>query len=208
VTVKKVETIFSWAARQKDIAYRYPADGCYARAHLLVRRLQKAGFKPYKVWSMQNGKPLYVRTRNHPRGYVTWKYHVAPVLRVRYANNEQAWYVIDPSMFSKPVLISTWRNAQQWPNSKYTPHVTVTRIGVAPLDPQRRRLRGSGYWPGTDPVEGLDRHAVRIMKRYKPWEGKLPRSRSVAATEEPARMEFVVASVGAVTKTSLNLPTE
>jgi hypothetical protein len=184
VTMKQLGSIFAWAARQKDIAFRYPADGCYARAHLLVRRLQRAGYKPYKVWSMRNGEDLYVRTRNDPRGHVTWKYHVAPILRVRGDNDEQSWYVIDPSLFSRPVKISTWRSAQQRPGSARAPYVTVTSVGVAPLNPQHKRLPGSGYWLGSDPREGPDTHAMRIMRRYKPWEGKLPPV-SVTARGEP-----------------------
>jgi hypothetical protein len=182
VTVKQLNSLFSWAARQKDIAYRYPADGCYARAHLLVRRLRKAGYKPYKVWSQQNGEPLYVRTRNHPKGYVTWKYHVAPILRVRFTDGDQAWYVIDPSLFSRPVLIANWRDVQQRPGSRARPFITLTRVGTAPLNPQRMRLRGSGYWLGSDPKEGADAHALLTMRRYKPYEGKMP-PRSFAADD-------------------------
>jgi hypothetical protein len=183
ITTKQLASIFSWAARQKDIAYRYPVDGCYARAHLLITRMEKAGYKPYKVWSMENGEPLYARTKNHPKGYVTWKYHVAPIVRVRFTDDKQAWFVIDPSLFSQPVKISTWRKAQQKPGSKRVPYVTVSRLGKAPLNRQHKRLAGSGYWPGSDPPEGLDAHARRTMKRYKLYEGKLL-PRSVTASDE------------------------
>jgi hypothetical protein len=185
VSKQQLAKIFSWAQRQKDIAYRYPTDGCYARAHLLIRRMQKAGYKPYKVWSQANGEPLYVRTGNHPKGYVTWKYHVAPIVRVRLANNEQAWYVIDPSLFTRPVMISTWRDKQRRSGSRYAPFITVTRLGMGPLNPQRRRLPGTGYWLGSDPPGGPDRHALMTMRKYKPNEGKMP-PRSFAAGDAPA----------------------
>jgi hypothetical protein len=207
VTTKQIDRIFSWAARQKDIAYRYPADGCYARAHLLVRRLQKAGYKPFKVWSQQNGEPLYVRTRNHPKGYVTWKYHVAPILRVRFNSGEQAWYVIDPSLFSRPVMVSTWRDVQRRPGSRSRPFVTVTRVGTAPLNPQRLRLRGSGYWLGSDPGEGADAHALRTMRRYKPYEGKLP-PRSFAAADDRGGPDIDTRPTELVLAAREELPTE
>jgi hypothetical protein len=174
VSYQKAQAVFRWMASQRDIAFHFPADGCYARAHLMIRRMQKNGFHPAKVWSFENGESLYVRTRHHPAGYVTWRYHVAPVLRVRLQGNKQAWYVIDPAMFQSPVTISQWRNAQRRSGSRYQPYITVTRVGQAPIDKNGRRLPGSGYWPGPDPREGLDAHAARVMRAYKPYEDRWP----------------------------------
>jgi hypothetical protein len=188
VTMKQAKAIFTWMKTQRDIAFRYPADGCYARAHLMVRRLQEAGYKPYKAWSFQNGESLYARTKNHPQGYVTWKYHVAPILRVRFTDGNQAWYVIDPSLFKAPVTVTKWRDGQKRPKAKYTPYLTLTRIGQAPLDVNRKRLPGSGYWPGHDPREGMDKHASRTMKRYKPWEGRVP-PRDLARATQPTQQQ-------------------
>jgi hypothetical protein len=159
-------------ASQKDIAFHFPADGCYARAHLMIRRMQKQGFKPYKVWSFANGDSLYVKTKWHPKGEVTWRYHVAPLLRVRTKDGKQAWYVIDPSLFPEPVTIARWRNIQKHPKSRYTPYITVTRLGQAPKDAKGNLVAGTGYWPGADPREGLDAHAVKMMRLYKPYEGR------------------------------------
>jgi hypothetical protein len=187
VTLRMVGALFTWMANQRDIAFRYPTDGCYARAHLMMRRLQKAGYKPCKVWSFQNGEPLYARTKNHPNGFVTWKYHVAPLLRVRFENGSQRWYVIDPSLFGKPVTIAKWRDGQKRPGSKYSPYVALSRSGHAPLDINRRRLPGTGYWPALDPREGADRHALETMKRYKPREGRTPPTRTASALQARSR---------------------
>lgn len=174
VTLAQAHQAFRLMAAQRDIAFRYPADGCYARAHLMVRRMQTRGLSPFKVWTFANGDSLYVRTPNHPKGFVQWRYHVAPVLRVRLQNNQQRWYVIDPAMFKAPVPIATWKNAQKRPGSRYDPYVTLTRLGTAPVDATHKRLPGTGYWPGHDPREGLDAHAVKTMRLYKPYEGRLP----------------------------------
>lgn len=191
VTPQKCVEVFNWMARQGDIAFRFPTDGCYARAHLMVRRMQHNGFHPAKVWSFENGDPLYVRTPNHPRGYVTWKYHVAPVLRVRFQDGKQRWYVIDPSMFKKPVTIVAWRDAQKKPGSRYTPYVTLTWPGTAPKDKNGRKLPGSGYWPGFDPKEGADAHALKTMRAYKPYEGKMPpKALTAAPAEAPLPLEL------------------
>jgi hypothetical protein len=171
VTLQQAAQVFRWLASQRDIAFRYPSDGCYARAHLMVRRMQQRGYKPHKVWAFQNGTPLHVSTANHPAGYVEWRYHLAPILRVRFDGGQQGWYVIDPALFRAPATIAQWRDALKKPGSRYTPYITLTRIGQAPKDPHGMKLPGSGYWPGVDPREGLDVHAVKTMQRYKPLEG-------------------------------------
>src|SRR5262249_7926140 len=105
-----------------------------------------------------------------------WKYHVAPILRVQLADGKQRWYVIDPSLFKAPATITQWKNAQKRPNARYEPYLTLTRLGQAPKDPKGVRLPGSGYWPGKDPRD-LRRHALAVMKLYKPYEGRIPPAR-------------------------------
>jgi hypothetical protein len=187
VSEKQLAQIFRWAAGMRDIAFRFPADGCYARAHIMITRLERKGFKPYKVWSFQNGDPLFVRTSNHPSGHVEWRYHVAPLLRVRLANGTQRWFVIDPALFQSPVSITQWRNVQKKPGSQYTPFVTVTRLGQAPKDAKGTQLAGSGYWPGVDPKEGIDAHAAKMMRLYKPFEGRLLPKTVAAGKTQPRR---------------------
>jgi hypothetical protein len=174
VTLAKAKEVFEWMARQKDIAFRFPTDGCYARAHLMVQRMQKNGFKPRKVWAFANGDTLYARTRNHPAGHVTWGYHVAPMLRVRIDANTQRWYVIDPSLCQTAVLVSQWEAAMLKSKDSHRPYLTLTRPGVAPTLLSKRKASGSGYWPGADPKQGADAHAVAVMRKYKPYEGKRP----------------------------------
>src|SRR5262245_33948550 len=185
VTYAQVQQVFRWMAGQGDIAFRYPTDGCYARAHLMVKRMQQKGYRPAKVWSFANGESLYARTKAHPRGYVTWGYHVAPVLRVQLSDGKQRWYVIDPSLFHGPGTISQWKGRQRRPGPRYSPYVTLTRIGQAPKAAHGKRVAGSGYWPGPDPKEGLDAHAVKMMRQYKPYQGKWP-PRHLADDDGPA----------------------
>jgi hypothetical protein len=173
LTSTQVLKVFRWMASQRDIAFAYPVDGCYARTHLMIQRMQKIGLKPFKVWSFANGnESLYVRTGNHPTGHVTWKYHVAPIVRVRRNDGQQKWYVLDPALFKAPASIKAWRNAQVRQGAKVLPYVTWTRLGDAPVDINGRKLPGTGYWPGHDPKEGADAHAVKMMRLYKPYEGR------------------------------------
>jgi hypothetical protein len=175
VTHEQMTQAFRAMKAQNDIAFAFPLDGCYARAHLMVKRLTARGYSPFKVWAFANGsESLQVRTSNYPRGQVEWGYHVAPVLRVRYPGGNQYWFVIDPSMFNRPVRISEWKAALKRPHARYDPYVTMTKLGVAPKGPSGSRLPGSGYWPGRDPSNNLDTHAAKTMKRYKPYEGRIP----------------------------------
>jgi hypothetical protein len=174
VTLTKAKEVFNWMARQKDIAFRFPTDGCYARAHLMIRRMQRNGFRPRKVWAFANGDTLYARTRNHPDGHVTWGYHVAPVLRVRIDSKTQRWYVIDPSLFQGPATVGQWEAAMKKNKNSHRPYLTLTQPGVPPTLLSKRKSAGSGYWPAADPKEGVDAHAVAIMRKYKPYEGKRP----------------------------------
>src|SRR5262249_49067031 len=128
----KATEVFNWMARQRDIAFRYPIDGCYARSQLMVERMRKQGFHPAKVWAFANGESLYARTRNNPKGYVTWSYHVAPVLRVRVTPKVQRWFVIDPSLFQQPVPIAAWEQAMRKSANSHRAYLTVTRIGHPP----------------------------------------------------------------------------
>ncbi|MFO0930722.1 MAG: protein-glutamine glutaminase family protein [Gemmataceae bacterium] len=166
VTPENAQKAFRWLAGQRDIAFRFPADGCYARAHLMVKRLRKQGYKPAKVWAFANGGLLYASTPYARRGHVEWKYHVAPVLRVRIAADKQLWYVIDPSLFDRPVTIREWRARMKRPHTAYEPYSTVTPLGQAPKDPRGVQLPGSGYWAGRDPAD-VDEHAVNVMRLYK-----------------------------------------
>jgi hypothetical protein len=145
ISLEQAKTVFRHMASQKDITFRFPADGCYARAHVMVRRMQKLGYRPRKVWSFANGEKLYARTRNHPAGYVEWVYHVAPTLRVRLNNGKVVDAVIDPSMFNRPVTIANWAQAQKRTVNSPNPIIRRTRIGEAPVLANGTRAKGHGY---------------------------------------------------------------
>lgn len=172
VTMERATELFQKMSKQPDLAFRFPLDGCYARAELMVERLAKLGAKPRKIWAVANGEELYAKTKDHPKGFVTWAYHVAPALRVRDKDDLQRWYVIDPSLFAAPATVTDWMQAQMKKEDGYRPYMTVTLPGNPPTWVDNKKRNGSGYWPGGDPKEGVREHALTTMKRYKPWEGK------------------------------------
>ena len=148
-------SIFAAMASQPDITFKFPVDGCYARAHLMVQRMQAMGLTPGKAWTFASdpNDPLWVNTPNHPDGKVEWGYHVAPTIKVD-DNGVTRDVVVDPSMFDHPVTVDEWKNAQ---NDR--PHVVQTRPGQPPIP----SAGGSGYWPAADPREGPDANAHDTM---------------------------------------------
>jgi Glutaminase len=106
------------------IPFMYPDDGCWARAHEMSRLMIELGIVPRKVWIMGR---LHTPTRNNHNCFVNWGWHVAPTLCVR----PRWWWwrlfwwsgtkmVIDPSLFTTPVTVATWKGVQGDANATLT----------------------------------------------------------------------------------------
>jgi hypothetical protein len=94
----------------RRISWLYPTDGCISRAAMTNRWFKKRGYAiPSKVFAF--GK-LRMNTRNHPRGYVTWWFHVAPIVQINGVK-----YVLDPSVDAgKPLLLRDWLDRMGTPS--------------------------------------------------------------------------------------------
>ena len=146
----------------EDLTLRFPADGSYARTHLMVRWLLDRGLAPSKVWAFAASDTdlLWTETFDHPDGRVQWHYHVAPVLVVRGPDRDTREMVLDPLLFDRPVPVEEWRSAL---------HDTPTLIRTAPGQPPLPARGGTGYWPGPDPLEGTDVRARATLEEYRTW---------------------------------------
>jgi hypothetical protein len=144
IEADQAATIFAEFAEAEDLALRYPADGCYARTHLMVARLIERGLTPLKVWAFAGGVEdlLWADTPDHPDGRVRWGYHVAPVLLVSEPDEGNRDVVFDPILFDRPVTVEEWLSAL---------HDTPTVVRTAPGEPPLPSRGGTGYWPGADP---------------------------------------------------------
>jgi hypothetical protein len=80
------------------------------------------GLSPRKVWIDAGlGTWLKVNTKNSPQCYVQWGWHVAPTLCVRsgcFFGTQLM--VIDPSLFTTPVSVATWKSVQGDPSASLT----------------------------------------------------------------------------------------
>ena len=146
----RAKTIFDFCALQSChlpgpttvtpcIPFQYVRDGCYARAHkmrwIITTRYR---YCCEKVFSFANVGPnrLAVQANKWGGCCVTWWYHVAPLIRVRAGRLGVVAMVIDPSMFNKPVLLSTWLEAQEV--EECDPNAEVSMFSIQP---------GSAYTP-------------------------------------------------------------
>lgn len=95
------------------IPFNFVADGCYARAHAMKKVMQeKFGYTCAKaVTRGYNGQATLSVQSNKLGCCVRWRWHIAPAVLV-WENNQWIEYVLDPSMFSRPVKAQDWANAQ------------------------------------------------------------------------------------------------
>jgi hypothetical protein len=126
----KAKEIFDYCAQQSChlpgstvenpcIPFQYVRDGCYARAHKMRKIIkEKYGYCCTKVFSFanQNSDTLAVRADKWGGCCVQWWYHVAPLIKLRikiFGIKLSISLVIDPGMFDKPVLLTSWLYAQE-----------------------------------------------------------------------------------------------
>lgn len=112
---------------QPCIPFNYAVDGCFARAHKMRYIIeQKYGYCSEKVFSFGY---LNVLATLSGGCCINWWYHVAPIVRVKTLRGT-ALYVIDPSMFTQPVSLSTWLAAQE--NTSCNAQADVTHYSIQP----------------------------------------------------------------------------
>jgi hypothetical protein len=139
---KKAKQIFDFCAKQSCnlggpfnispcIPFQYVIDGCFARAHKMRWIITtKYRYCCEKVFSFanQNNDHLAVRANKWGGCCVEWWFHVTPLVRVRLGRFGVLCLAIDPGMFDKPVLLSTWLAAQENTGCDPTAHVSMYSI--------------------------------------------------------------------------------
>ncbi|MEV7008182.1 protein-glutamine glutaminase family protein [Streptosporangium sp. NPDC051022] len=96
------------------IPYRYPADGCFARAELMTNLLALSGYQVDKVFAIAAGGLRL----NTPHGgdqpgfgerlQVEWWYHVAPIVYIPSGEKKPEPVLLDPSVSDGPTSIGEW----------------------------------------------------------------------------------------------------
>ena len=135
LTPKQAEDIFKEMAEQKNIPFCYPEDGCYARAHEMTRLMEKKGIISGKIFLEGD---LKVETKNTPKGYVEWWFHVVPLVAVK-KGDKIVLSVIDPSIASSPLIIEDWVAKQtSHPKGKAEALYRTERFNYLPSDKMQK----------------------------------------------------------------------
>lgn len=166
LTPDEAQRLFNDMANQSDLAFRYVIDGCHARSHLMIRRLASRGIQGRKIWAFpqETNEFLSVRTALAPGGNVTWRFHVAASVRVRYSNGDYDM-VIDPSIFNRLATATDWGRAQTATRGRM-PIMTVVGLGIRPRFPNGQAATGSFDPYTVDPID-VDGAARAMMADYK-----------------------------------------
>jgi hypothetical protein len=141
------------------IEWRYPEDGCYARAHIMgriVHRLYPAAWRG-KVWAFAPTESEMHTVVHLPKGdvQVGWTWHVTPILKVKDPDRGYRLMVLDPGLFAGPVSRSTWLSRLNG----------VGHWNVTPWGQPLAGVPGTGYSPFGDPPL-MDLFSSYRMARY------------------------------------------
>jgi hypothetical protein len=145
---------------QSDIPFRFLRDCCSARAHRMCQILADNNIVARKLWNYGRGfavnkRTLCVKTTIDPAGEVCWVFHVAPIVNV--TDDPIGTVVLDPSIFDRPVAISTWLLAQN-DNSSFQEITDANNFGNKPNSPLDELN------PTPDRVDGdLKKHAGELI---------------------------------------------
>ncbi|MFM6927176.1 MAG: protein-glutamine glutaminase family protein [Bdellovibrio sp.] len=105
ISEKSALDLFQQFQADKKMAFEFPLDGCYARATAMARIAEDNKIKVAKIYVEG-----ILRVRNASKEYpeILWGYHVAPIVGVKKEDGTVVDMVMDPSLFEKPVPVSTW----------------------------------------------------------------------------------------------------
>jgi hypothetical protein len=124
------------------IPFRFPDDGCFARAHRMCELFEAAGVVAGKIWIY--GDALTATTSNHPQCRVTWTWHVATIVKSQETGNP---VVLDPSLFDDPTDVNTFVQ---------TLHDPTAQIRITTMAPFIRAKDGRFIPEGVLRSSGID----------------------------------------------------
>lgn len=133
VKEEELNKIFSDFAKDPKYAFDVVENGCWARAHIMARELEKRGIRVGKIFAEG---VLSVQTPKALDGIgVAWSYHVAPVIAVETKNGVEL-RVIDPALFNQAVPVKTWTD-KMLPNQAFKERVKLYMTDRFVLNPLR-----------------------------------------------------------------------
>ncbi len=97
--------LFKEFVKNKSIPFKFPRDGCFARATAMAMIAEKSSVIMGKAYVTGH---LVVKTDIPKFPIVMWGWHVAPVSFVKKIDGTIELMVFDPILFSQPASIDEW----------------------------------------------------------------------------------------------------
>ncbi|MGE5086746.1 MAG: protein-glutamine glutaminase family protein [Bacillota bacterium] len=133
VKEEELNKIFSDLAKDPQYAFDAVENGCWARAHIMARELEKRGIRVGKIFAEG---VLTVQTPKALDGVgVVWSYHVAPIIAVETKSGVEL-RVIDPALFDHAVPVKTWTD-KMLPSKDFKERVKLYMTDRFVLNPLR-----------------------------------------------------------------------
>lgn len=102
VSPSQARELISFFLYSTPIPFNYVEDYCFARAHEMAQTLELMGVQSEKIIAEGN-----LSVRDYDGKAVSWKYHIAPTLKVLVDGVIQT-RVIDPSLSHDPLTVQEW----------------------------------------------------------------------------------------------------
>lgn len=158
---------------KKDSKYAFDVieDGCWARAHLMTRALERKGIRAAKIFAEGD---LQFRTSRAMNGeFVNWSYHVAPVVAVQTAKGIEMM-VLDPAIYDRPESTKKW-TADMVQSERSKESATIYMTDRFNLDPLRgatlakiRNDSNAGRWHRAE----IELAELELVKKQKESEDR------------------------------------
>lgn len=170
ISVDQANRLFQKFAKTKRIPFRYPIDGCYARATEMARIAEQENIHMGKIFVEGN---LQVKTESAMYPTVQWGWHVAPVAYVRSRHGTLTLMVFDPSLFDRPVSVEEWKDKMMHETPDFKPAIQKEYYSSRFQMFRNLRERYKGSWELPDLELVID-----TFNRYRPLQDLPPESDS------------------------------
>lgn len=155
--------LFRKLAQNPEIPFRYPVDGCYARATEMARLAERQGIQFGKIFAEGS---LQAKTDNPIYPTVRWGWHVAPVAYVTGLSGQKEVKVFDPSLFNRPVTVAEWKARMLVSDGDQPPpRIDITYYGTKFQNYSREHEKTKTSWNAADL-----RATSETMQEYKLYE--------------------------------------
>jgi hypothetical protein len=165
--------LFLKFSKDEKIPFKYPTDGCYARATYMSDLAEKEGIIMGRVYAEGN---LQVLTPLKKFPTVQWGWHVAPVAYVKSSTGKLVPTIFDPSLFKGPVSVDVWLKKMESSTPEFKARIKDVYYGTRfqyftrQIGPQgSTRPTGEPFFSVKQDEKIWGEYAVqRIFQTYRP----------------------------------------